>query len=372
MIVLVERPLKQAEASIAHALQCVVDPQAVAGAVAAEHIRAMLYGACVSPRNSRTASTVHTTRLLKNARRAVDLMWRRDPIRDGSSELQTMEDDLCTATLQNMESLGDAVDVERGQWIATPLRIVALDGIGNCMVLGSTPVAALQPVLSLPIACAGASRFISVKSLAKSELRESIQSIDDWLGPSVPLSAWASQVLTTYETRMEASHGLSVDQLEVYAPDIARSQQRTGRWIPAGHINHAIDGVRLCRPRSAFARSYSRPHFIAHFDFVDGVLSLRSSAPIAHELTLRLRFGLDLLLNAPRRISITVSAQTFSIERPSPLPYPESRVYALGWSNLPGTAPSERLTFSSYAMPLILNALQRLSITPHIAQRHIP
>lgn len=178
--------------------------------------------------------------------------------------------------------------------------------------------------------------------------------------------------MATHDSRMEQSHGLSVEQLELYAPDILRSQQRTGRWIPAGHVGRAIDGVRLCRPRGAFARSYSRPHFLARFDFKDGALSLRSSVPIAHELTLRLRFGLDLLLNAPRRISITASALTFTIERPSALPDPENRVYALGWSDPTADEPSERLTFSNCAMPFVLHALRRLSITPHIAQRQIP
>ena len=171
---------------------------------------------------------------------------------------------------------------------------------------------------------------------------------------------------------MEQSHGLSVEQLELYAPDILRSQQRTGRWIPAGNVGRTIDGMRLCRPRDAFARNYSRPHFLARFDFKDGALTLRSSASIAHEMTLRLRFGLDLLLNSPRRVSIITSALTFTIERPSPLPYPESRVYALGWNDPTAAAISERLAFRSSAMPFVLHALQRLSITPHIAQRQTP
>ncbi|WP_271612411.1 hypothetical protein [Bradyrhizobium sp. CCBAU 21362] len=171
---------------------------------------------------------------------------------------------------------------------------------------------------------------------------------------------------------MEQSRGLSVEQLELYAPDILRGQQRPGRWIPASHVARAIDGVRLCRPRGAFARAYSRPHFLARFDFKDGSLSLRSSVSIAHEETLRLRFGLDLLLNSPRRISITASDLTFTIERPSALPDPENRVYALGWTDPTADNPSERLTFSNCAMPFVLHALQRLSITPYIAQRKIP
>ena len=372
MIALLERSLEETEAAIARALQCVCDRPAVVSAIAAEHIRAMLYGACVLARDSSAASTIHTTRLLTNARRAVDLTWPRDTTRDSSSEPQTAESDVCTSTLERMHVLGDAADVSRGQWIATPLRIIALDGVSDCMVVGSAPIAALKHNHGLPIACAGVSRFTSTKSLTKAENRAIVQSMDDWLGPSTPLSAWTAQVLASHVSRMEPLHGLSVEQLELYAPDILRSQGRTGRWIPAGHVGRVIDGVRLCRPRGAFARSYSRPHFLACFDFKDGAPSLRSSVSIAHEVTLRLRFGLDLLLNSPRRISITASALSFAIERPSPLPDPENRVYALGWSDLTADEPSERLTFSNSAMPFVLHALQRLSISPHIAQRRIP
>jgi hypothetical protein len=269
-----------------------------------------------------------------------------------------------------MQMIGDATEVGRGQWIATPLRIITLEGASDCLIAGSAPTGALKHLFSHSIACAGASRFVSTKSIARAGHRDVVQSVDDWLGPSSPLSAWTDQVLASHEIRMEQASGLSVEQLELYAPDILRAQRRTGRWIPAGHVGRAIDGVRLCRPRGAYARHYSRPHFLAHFQFHEGELLLRSSAPIAHELTLRLRFGLDQLLGTPRQISITVSGPTFSIVRPSPLPDPENRIYALGWGDLTAVTPSDRLTFSNYALPFVLNALQRLSITPHISQRY--
>ena len=159
MIALSERSLEQTEAAIARALPCVAELPAVVSAIAAEHIRAMLYGACVLARDSSAASTIHTTRLLTNARRAIDLTWPCDTTRDNSSEPQTAETDICTSTLERMHVLGDAADVGRGQWIATPLRIIALDGVNDCMVVGSAPIAALKHNLGLPIACAGVSRF---------------------------------------------------------------------------------------------------------------------------------------------------------------------------------------------------------------------
>lgn len=51
MIALSERSLEETEAAIARALQCASDRPAVVSAIAAEHIRAMLYGACVLTRD---------------------------------------------------------------------------------------------------------------------------------------------------------------------------------------------------------------------------------------------------------------------------------------------------------------------------------
>ncbi|MGM4902809.1 hypothetical protein AB8B21_28140 [Tardiphaga sp. 866_E4_N2_1] len=367
MIALMQRSLPQVEAGIASALQCIMDRSALNGAIAAEHIRSTLYAACALPRQSSGAAGVHSVRLLKNARRAVDLIRPSGrPTSGAPSEL-----DFCSSILERLERLGDAAHVGQGQWIATPLRIVDPGGANDWMLLGSAPIAALQAAFTAPVACAGASRFINAKSLTKSEHRDLVQSVDDWLGPSPTLSSWTTQMLASYETRMEASPGLSAEQLELYAPDILRIQRKLGRWIAAGHVASAISGPRLCRPRGSFARAYNRPYFLAHFDFSDGKLSLRSSAPIAHELTLRLRFGFDLLLNMPRRFSISTTAQTLSIDLPTSLPEPESRVYALGWNDPTGPVPSERLTFRAHAMPFLLSALQRLSITPNIV-RHTP
>lgn len=252
MIALAERSLAQTEAQIANTLHCVSDRSALVGATAAEHIRAMLHGACVAAKDATGASTIHTTRLLTNVRRAVDLTWSED-----TRGLRTQERDICTSTLQAMQTLGDAVEVGRGQWIATPLRLITIDGASDCMIASSAPLGALNHFFNHPIACAGASRFVSIKSLTKVEHRDVVQSMDDWLGPSSPLSAWTDQVLASHELCMEQAQGLSAEQLELYAPDILRGQQRTGRWIPAGHVGRAIDDVRLCRPRGAYARHYT-------------------------------------------------------------------------------------------------------------------
>lgn len=361
MIAVEERHHDTVEAHLVQALNCVPDRSALASATVAEHMRASLYGANAVRRSP--VPTVHTTRLMINARRVAELTW---PSLCGPGSEPS---DVCDATLRNMESLGDAVDIGHGHWLATPLRLVAPSTASQYLLLGAAPAPAAKNVLKTTVTCAGASRFVGSQCLNISENRDFVQSIDAWLGDAQPLQLWTAQVLASHEARMEETRGMSADQLELYAPDILRRQRRTGRWLPAVDVDGALDGVRLARPRGAFAREYDRPYCLVHLGFKDGAPSLLRSASIAHGLTLRLRFGLDALLNTPRRTSIVMSAQTFAIDKPGALPEAESRVYALGWRDYASPEPTDRLTFHAYALPFVVHALQRLCITPTSAQR---
>lgn len=361
MIAIAERDRDTVEARLAQALNCVADRSALASATVAEHMRATLYGANAIRRG--LLPTVHTTRLMINARRVAELTW------PGLPEPGYGESDVCDSTLRNMGLLGDAVDTGHGQWLAAPLRLVAPSAATQCLLLGAAPAQAAQSVLKIAVTCAGASRFVASQSLNSPDNRDCVQSIDAWLGEAQPLQLWTDQVLASHEARMEETQGMSADQLELYAPDIVRRQRRNGRWLPATDVGGVLEGVRLVRPRESFAREYDRPYYLAHFGFKDGALLLRRSVSIAHGLTLRLRFGLDALLNTPRRAPIVVSAQTFTIDKPTALPEPESRVYALGWRDYASPVPTGRLTFHAHTLPFVVHAFQRLCITPTSAQR---
>jgi hypothetical protein len=164
---------------------------------------------------------------------------------------------------------------------------------------------------------------------------------------------------------MDTVEGLSAEHLEVYAPDVIQSQRRTGRWIAAAQIGRPLHGPRLCRPQDRYARNWNRPFYLAHLGYKDGVLTLRRTAPVSSDLTLRLCFGLDIVLQTPRRVSIIRQRDTFWMDRPLMLPRPEARVYALGWKHAAQNS-SDRLTFHADAMPFVLHALRRLAVTSTI------
>jgi hypothetical protein len=369
MIAVTQRSAENIESSLGRSLNCVADSSALMGATIAEHLRAMIYGASVPLRATTAARTVHTTRLMANVRRMVELTWPRHAGRAATPEGQAATQDICSVILQNFERLGDAVDTGQGQWIAAPLRIVAPADCAICLVVGAAPIQVVKHMTGGDVACAGAARFIRSTVLRTPESRGIIQSLDAWLGEMQPLPEWTDQILSVHEARMEAMQGLSAEQLEVYAPDVLRRQRRPGRWIAVGQIGHPLDGVRLCQPQDRFARSYDMPHYLAHFEFRNGALSLGRCAEIKRDLTLRLRFGLDALLNTPRELPIVNTGETFRINRPLRLPEPEDRIYALGWKDWSGADSDEKLVFHRDALPIVTHALQRLSITSSITPR---
>ena len=77
---------------------------------------------------------------------------------------------------------------------------------------------------------------------------------------------------------MEHVGGLAIDQLEIYAPDVLREQNRRGRWIAATEVERGLPSARLCRPKLANARAYDRPYYLGHFRHSDGRLSLQRQA----------------------------------------------------------------------------------------------
>lgn len=369
MTAVTQRSAENIESSLFRMWRCVADPSALVGATVAEHLRAMIYGASLPQKDTTAARTVHTTRLMTSARRVVELTWPRHALRTATSDGQSATSDVCSTTLHRLETLGDALDTGQGQWIAAPLRIVAPDDSPTCLLVGAAPATAARQMTGAEVVCAGATRFVGNEALRAPGNRDITQSVDAWLGEMPPLPEWTAQVLVAHEARMELMQDLSADQLEIYAPDVLRSQRRPGRWIAAGQIGRPLDGVRLCRPQWRYARSYDMPQYLAHFEFRNGALSLRRSASIERDLTLRLRFGLDMLLHTPRELSIVHAGQTFRIDRRLALPQPEERIYALGWEDRNVSEPPDRLIFHRDALPIVMHALRRLSITPSLTPR---
>jgi hypothetical protein len=358
LITIAERTRENIEATLGGFLHTPHGGAGFVGAVASEYLRAMIFGTRLSGEDPNEAGTIHVTRLLTSARRAIDLVW---PARYGGSV--PTQADICSAMLERLGTLGDAHHLGQGQWMATPLRIVMADNSPSCLLIGTAPMPAVRKHLGTEPACAGAARFVGERVLDKPGNRDIALTLDAWLGRDLPLMEWTALVLDTHESMMAATQGVATEQLEIYAPDVLRSQRRSGRWIPAGEVNRALDGVRLCQPQMRFARSYDVPQYLAHFEFKNGALALRRSAPIRRDLTLRLRFGLDVMLKAPRNVSLVHTGATFRIDRPLSLPEPEQRIYSLGWDEPAPEAP-KRLAFYRDALPILMQALSRLSIVP--------
>ncbi len=265
-----------------------------------------------------------------------------------------------------MGQLGDAWQAGKGQWIATPLRLVLSEASNRCLVLGSTPLSLAGQRINARISCAGPTRFADRTQIKDHSLG---QTVDAWLGALQPLADWTTHIIEAGESRMEQVGGLAVDQLEIYAPDVLRSQRRTGRWIAIGEVPRPLAEVRLCRPKLQYAPQYDRPYYLTHFAFKDGSLALQRQSAVPYSISLRLRFGFDMRLGTPRQLGIVPSESTFTIDKPLTLPDPERRVFSLGWPDRNADAASERLTFHNDALPIVLHALKRLSVNPVIARR---
>jgi hypothetical protein len=359
----VQLPLEKIEAELTSVFRCPKDASLIAGGIVSEHIRATLFGAL---HDTSRAQTVHTTHLLSNARRAFQLTWHKSLDAHHAFNTTTAAKDFCGDMLRRIAQLGDAWEADKGQWLTTPLRAVVMDSSNRCLVIGSSPLPLAESRLNTAISCAGASRFSDVAYVKDHSLE---QTVDAWLGGAKSLADWTANIIEASESRMEQVGGLSADQLEIYAPDILRNQRRPGRWIAGGEVSRVFAETRLCRPKLQYAPQYNRPHYLAHFAFKNGSLSLQSHAVVARDVSLRLRFGLDMRLATPRQLAIVQAAQTFTIDKPLVLPDPESRVFALGSPDRDADTTSERLTFHNDALPFVLHGLRRLSINPTVTRR---
>lgn len=358
-----ERPSDFIDTSVRNSLRSFGDRLVLFSALAAEHLRAMIFGAALSPTHVTASQAVHTLRLLTSARRAIDLVQPPRKATDQSTNF-----DICSETLNRMGILGDAANIGAGKWIPTPTRIVVADRV--CLLLGSAPAPVIRASIGTEASCFAATRILDFKALDSAANRDIAQSVDGWFGKAPSLMAWTAEVIAYHESRMHATQGVAAEQLEIYAPDVLKGQHRSGRWIRGGEINRHLDGIRLYRPQLAYARSYDTPHYLGHFKFKSGALSLQRSVSIDHDLTLRLRFGLDIILKTPRAFQIVDLGETLRVDRPPPLPDPEARIFALGWPDHASETP-DRLVFHRDALSILLHATQRLSIAPSVMKRSL-
>jgi hypothetical protein len=358
-VAVTHRSQSEGTADLQRVLRCGVGGAGLEVATAAEHLRSALYGAAMLESNQHAGATVHTTRLLSNARRVLDLVMPSDLSAPSGRD---QDEDRAAFALDALQQTGDAVDTGNGRWLGGPTRLFAVEGVRSLLLTGSLPHALAERVLGGPIFCAGVSRIVDAETTSRSRMDDVVTPMAARFGSETALAPWTDAILGEYAARLRDDDGSPADQLELYAPDVLRNQHRPGRWILANQVGGAIDGMRLYRPRTDGVQRYNRPHFLGTYESRHGSLVVRRYVRIAHELTLRLRFGLDQKLGTPRPVAITLDKQMFVIDRPPQLPEPEQRIYALGWEEHEGAL--QRHAFHIRVLPFVLHALQSLSITP--------
>lgn len=306
---------------------------------------------------------IHTTRILSNARRIQRLVWT-----DDSWEHHKLGD-LSRQVLDSLGELGDAISVGGGYWIPGPVNLVELDGSQNVMVVGGVPSQIAAGQFGERLKSTAAFRYVARRPILITPAKDVLQTIDALLGHADPIREWTDSVLRQYAARLSVNIDIGVEPLEIYAPDVFRDQRKIGRWIRATQINHAIEGLRLCRIRQG-AGVYGAPHFLATFNYAGGSLTLGRSASLADDISRRLRFGFDLILQTPREVTITLDSAQLTFDNSISLPGAEARVLSLAWRDLKNATDDSAIHyFHPLTLPLILRALARLRIAPRIVDR---
>ena len=270
----------------------------------------------------------------------------------------------------SLASLGDIVTIGGGFSIPGPLVLIELDGVENLMAAGGFPASTAKQHLGVSLSSVATFRYAARRATLADQVNKAVfHTADWWFGHADPLASWTRGVLRQHKSRLSNEMGLSVDQFEIYAPEIFRDQRKAGRWMRAVQVLRPLDGLRLCRPISN-ARSFGAMYFLGSFRFYDGSLILSRSTPIAAELTRRLRFGFDAVLGATRQVSIPITTTSFIFDNSVALPESEARVLSLAWRNLQSpTDNSQSYFFHVNALPLVLCALAQLCITPTLINR---
>lgn len=362
MITVEAANIEQLQAILAREVDCEVVSDALQRAAIADHIRAMVFGSWTRPGGD--TAPVHTTRILSNVRRTHQIVWPQD------SWEHTQLGDLCRQVLDSLALLGDIVSIGNGFWIPGPTTVVELDGVSHLMMTGGLPAQIARTHFGTAVTSAAAFRFMPRRPvLSTSSNVDLLQSIDGWLGHADPLRDWTEATLQQHKERLSIDMDISVDRLEIYTPEIFRDQRKSGRWMRATQIGRPLEGLRLCRIQS-HGRSFVPQHFLATFHFGAGTLTVGRSSHVPGDVSRRLRFGLDSLLETPRRVSIVIDGKQVSFDNSISLPDPEARVLSLAWRNLRTPEDDSELHhFHSNALPLISRALSRVSIVPTLIDR---
>jgi hypothetical protein len=274
------------------------------------------------------AAPVHTTRLLNQARQlaepALGTTHRLHLADDGPSCAEHRRVTLRNV-LDEIHALGDVAGLPGGYWLPAPTRLVPLQRVTCCLLVGGLPTTWLPPEVRQGLEHAGPSRLRGTHQGASSSGLP-VQSEAAWLrAPDTDVARWARQVL--HDMPLDLPSGDLMDQgVELYRPDRARpAEWQHSRWRrlePGGLVSQ---GRFLGRMATRAGRRYL---VLA----LAGRRILQAASLPAETLDLRrLLYGLDALASRPTRVTRHAASVSVGYELRSELPSVELRLLrALG------------------------------------------
>lgn len=325
-------------------------------AVAADHLRAMIYFSSRSSSDAGASQTIHTTRLVSNVRRSLGFLWP-DIIHAAGAEM-----DIGRSILESVSVLGDAARCGHGFWAATPRQLFEAPSSEDILVTGSAPLEDVESDIDAPPIRSGVARFIRHANRTPI-ISDSCRPIESWFGQMAPLNVWTDRTIEECRKQFSQPQDISPSNLEVYYPGIDRSNSMQSRWVIASSLPESVGRICLFRPIQLSPNSYNQPHYMGTFQSRNGQVLLRQSTSVDYSISLRLRFGIDAANNRPRTATITRFQQKILLEINYRLPDPEDRILSLGWPDAVGQRDSYKRTwFHVAAMPFLQHALQRIAI----------
>jgi hypothetical protein len=265
-----------------------------------------------------------------------------------------VESEKVLGVLKDLRDIGDVADIDGGRWIATPARAIVLADDVPILAVGAWPPAA--PFLNV----VGVGRYLTDQR-SKALAHPLITSVNSWLGSVDSLADWTQRFMTV-RGRELADVNTSARDLESYAPDHFKAIGKLGRWIALDGITAPPEGLRLCRPRLERSRQFDRPYFLCTLGIVSSEVIVRKSIQVDYASTRRLRYGLDVRLDARRTLSATELDEGITVDIPNDWPAEEGKALRLG-APLSSTSVVTSYQFPRVALHFLEMAARRLGVS---------
>ncbi|MFM0741697.1 hypothetical protein PQQ51_31060 [Paraburkholderia xenovorans] len=334
---------QHALAQIRRSLQFSGAEETLLAAIASEHIRAM---ASVASQQGRPIATATITRCVTP---------RIAPLWDIPQNDTAAIKEFVRSELACLAEMGEIQALPNGHWSSTPLRsVVVKDGVS--LLLGGGPVLTLPQSLRKSVLVSGRTRILMLPTeLTNSEKMPIRQRLSDWLHlPHENVRKWAAEFLKSRVTALVSAEEVEGAQVHF-----------RGYWRSAPYQG-CEDGVYLTRRRVSMPRGMMFLYSISRVKASgNGGVSIQADFPIEKDDALRLQSGLKPVHLPREKFQCEVSGNTLTVTLPRPLPWPERRVFALGWlvpnESGQGRYP-KRFLLHPRLRPLVERTLSELNI----------